>query len=134
MRPARVQGLNASERIYLGAGAVLRSVAPSRARKEPEAVLEGARPQVWVADLGGSQQGHGEQRQVCLAHRLRDVQYALDAADEVCAPAMLAWLKRSIQVGPKRERVKDATPRGHRWDSKRRLKAILNLAPQPDQR
>ena len=70
---ARVQGRKAWEWVYIGEGAVLHVVAPSRAKREPEAVLDGARPEVWVADLFGSQQGHGERGQVCLAHQLRAV-------------------------------------------------------------
>ena len=84
-------------------------------------MLDGARPEVWVADLFGSQQGHGERGQVCLAHQLREVQYALDAGDAVFAPAMLAWLQRAIKVGRKRERVKDATLQRHRRDLGGRL-------------
>ena len=109
---------------------MLHVVAPSRAKREPEAVLAGARPAVWVADLFGSQQGHGERAQACLAHQLRDVQYALDAGDEVFAPAMLAWLQRAIKVGRKRERVQDVTLHRHRRDLRKRLEEILQLEPQ----
>ena len=109
---------------------MLHVVVPSRAKREPEAVLAGARPEVWVADLFGSQQGHGERGQVCLAHQLRDVQYALDAGDAVFAPAMLAWLQRAIQVGRKRERVKDVTLQRHRRDLRKRLEEILQLEPE----
>ena len=127
---ARVQGRKAGEWVYIGEGAVLYVVAPSRVKREPEAVLAGARPEVWVADLFGSRQGHGERGQVCLAHQLRDVQYALDTRDAVFAPAMLAWLQRAIKVGQKRERVKDATLLRHRRDLRKRLEAILQLEPQ----
>ena len=105
-------------------------VGASRAKPEPEAMLAGARPEVWVADLFGSQQGHGEQGQVWLAHQLRDVQYALEAGDEVFAPAMLAWLQRAIKVGRKRERVQAATLQRHRRDLRKRLEEILQLEPQ----
>ena len=124
---ARVQGRKAGEWVYIGEGAVLHVVAPSRARREREAVLDGARPAVWVADLFGSQQGHGERGQVCLARQLRDVQYA---GDEVFAPAMLAWLQRAIKVGRKRERVQDATLQRHRRELRKRLEEILQLEPK----
>ena len=65
-----------------------------------------------------------------VAHQLREVQYALDAGDEVFAPAMLAWLRRAIKVGRKRERLKDAMLQRHRRDLRKRLKAILQLEPQ----
>ena len=109
---------------------MLHVVAPSRAKREPEAVLDGVRPEVWVADLFGAQQGHGERGQVCLAHQLRDVQYALEAGDAVFAPAMLAWLQRAIKMGRKRERVQDATLQRYRRDLRKRLEEILQLEPQ----
>ena len=127
---ARVQGRKAWEWVYIGEGAVLHVVTPSRAKREPEAVLDGARPEVWVADLFGSQQGHGERGQVCLAHQLRAVQYALGAGDAVFAPAMLAWLQPGIKVGQKRERVKDVTLQRHRRDLRKRLEAILQREPE----
>ena len=127
---ARVQGRKAWEWVYIGEGAVLHVVAPSRAKREPEAVLDGARPALWVADLFGSQQGHGERGQVCLAHQLRDVQYALDAGDAVFAPAMLAWLQRAIKVGRKHARVQDATLQRHRRDLRKRLEEILQREPE----
>ena len=57
-------------------------------------------------------------------------QYALDAGDAVFAPAMLAWLQRAIQVGQKRERVKDVTLQRHRRDLRKRLEEILQREPQ----
>ena len=43
---------------------------------------------------------------------------------------MLAWLRRAIKVGRKRERLKDAMLQRHRRDLRKRLKAILQLEPQ----
>ena len=77
---ARVQGRKAWEWVYIGEGAVLHVVAPSRAKREPEAVL--------------------------------------------------AWLQRAIQVGQKRERVKDATLQRHRRDLRKRLEEILQREPE----
>lgn len=50
-------------------------------------VLGGHRPALWVFDLYGAQQGHAEHWQVCLAHQLRDCEYAIDAGDAVFARA-----------------------------------------------
>ena len=55
---ARVQGCKAWEWVCIGEGAELHVVAPSRVKREPETELAGVRPEVWVADLFGSQQGH----------------------------------------------------------------------------
>ena len=99
---ARVAGRTWWEWVFMGEGAVLHELAASRAKSVPERVMAGARPEVWVADLFGSQQGHGSKAQVCLAHQVRDVQYALNAGDTIFAPAMLAFLKRAVQLGRKR--------------------------------
>lgn len=69
--------------------------------------LAGARPKVWVADRYGAQMGHGNQREVCLAHLLRDAQYAIGHGDEVFAPDFKALLQRASTIGKQRDRLKD---------------------------
>jgi transposase len=59
-------------------------------------VLAGHRPALWVSDLHGAQQGHADAWQVCLAHQLRDCQYAIDAGEAVFAPRMKALLLRAV--------------------------------------
>jgi transposase len=48
-----------------------------------EEVLDGHRPLIWV--LYSAQIGHADDWQVCLAHQLRDLQYAIEAGDTVFA-------------------------------------------------
>ena len=50
----------------------------------------------------GAQNGHGDQRQVCLAYLLRDAQYAIDHGDKVFAPGFKALLKRACTIGKRR--------------------------------
>ena len=126
---ARVAGRTWWEWVFVGEGAVLHELAASRAKSVPERVMAGARPEVWVADLFGSQQGHGEQAQVCLAHQVRDVQYAIDAGDAIFAPAMLEFLQRAVHLGRKRAQVKDRTMQRHRRELLKRLAAVLELEP-----
>jgi hypothetical protein len=45
------------------------------------ALFADLRPAVWVSDMLASQRGHGLLWQVCLAHLLRDAQYALEGGD-----------------------------------------------------
>ena len=47
--------------------------------ERPVEVLDGARPEAWVADLYGSQRGRGWRGQLRLTDQLRDVRYAVDA-------------------------------------------------------
>ena len=85
------------------------AVADSRAARVLVDFLDGARPEVWVADRYGAQNGHGKQRQVCLAHLLRDAQYAIDHGDEVFGPGLKTLLKRACGIGKRRDRLKDST-------------------------
>src|SRR5918911_1590760 len=60
--------------------------------------LQGAAPEVWVSDRYGAQSGHGRAHQLCLAHLLRDAQYAIDAGDRVFAPGFRHLLKRALAI------------------------------------
>ena len=51
---------------------------PSRGAGVVGALFGEIRPRVWVSDSLGSQRGHADIWQVCLAHLLRDAQYAID--------------------------------------------------------
>jgi len=54
--------------------------APSRAKKVVADFLGDFRPDFWVSDRFGGQMGSATvNNQVCLAHLIRDVQYAIDA-------------------------------------------------------
>jgi transposase len=126
---ARVEGRNWWEWVFLGTGAVLHVIQPSRGKKVPQAIFGDRRPAVWVSDLFGAQQGHAEDWQVCLAHQLRDLQYAIDAGDDVLAPAMKRIVRRAIAIGKRRDRLRDSTLRSYRADLDRRIDAVMKLRP-----
>lgn len=106
---ARVAGRKHWQWVLHTTTAVYHIIADTRAARVLVAFLDGARPKVWVADRYGAQNGHGEQRQVCLAHLLRDAQYAIDSGDQVFGPALKALLKRACRIGKRRDRLKDRT-------------------------
>ena len=126
---ARVEGRNWWEWVFLGAGAALHVIRPSRGKQVPQAVFAGRRPAVWVSDLLGAQQGHAADWQVCLAHQLRDLQYAIDAGDDVFAPAMTRIVLRAIAIGKRRDRLRDSTLQSYRADLDRRVDAAMKLRP-----
>ena len=66
---------------------------------------------------------------MCLAHQVRDAQYAIDVGATIFAPAMLAFLQRVVQPWRKREQVKDSTMQRHRRELLKRLEAVLELEP-----
>ncbi len=126
---ARVEGRNWWEWVFLGTDAVLHVIQPSRGKKVPQAIFGERRPAIWVSDLLGAQQGHAEDWQVCLAHQLRDLQYAIDAGDDILAPAMKRIVLRAIAIGKRRDRLRDSTLHSYRADLDRRIDAVMKLRP-----
>ncbi len=62
-----------------------------RSKAVVETFLGGWRPDYWISDRYGGQMGWAKrEHQVCLAHLIRDVQYAADEGDVVFAPGMKA--------------------------------------------
>jgi transposase len=60
---------------------------PSRGKNVVSTFLGDFRPDFWVSDRYGGQLGWAEkENQICLAHFIRDVQYAIDAGDSIFAP------------------------------------------------
>jgi transposase len=92
-------------------------------------VLQGATPEVWVSDRYGAQNGHGQTHQLCLAHLLRDAQYAIDADDTVFAPGFKQLVKRALAIGGRREALADSTLLQYRRNLERHLDALLATAP-----
>ena len=105
---ARVGGRTWWQWVFGSTRAVLHRIEPSRGAKVVEEFLQGSRPEVWVSDRYGAQAGHGERQQACLAHLLRDCQYAIDCGDTLFAPAMKHTLKRVCEIVREREALSDA--------------------------
>ena len=88
------------------------------------------RPDFWISDRYSGQKGWAkEQHQVCLAHLIRDVQYAMDEGDRVFAPGMKGLLKRACAIGRRRPDLKDATLKAYEADLNRRLDRLMALSP-----
>ena len=67
---------------------------------------------------------------MCLAHQLRDCQYAIDALDRIFAPAMKRLLLRALIIHRQRENMDDTRLLRYRINLQERLTKILDLAPQ----
>jgi transposase len=94
-------------------------------------VLDGHRPAIWVSDLYGAQQGHAEAWQVCLAHQLRDCQYAIEAGDTIFAPRMKALLLRAVVLARRHRDLAESTRREYRRRLDCALDAILRSRQNP---
>ena len=112
---------------FVTSACVLHIIWPSRGAGVARALFGKMRPRVWISDSLGSQRGHAGIWQVCLAHLLRDAQYAIDCGDEGFAAAFRRLLLRAIAIGRRRERLRDTTLAQYRTDLDRRLDRVLSL-------
>src|SRR5207245_8357900 len=107
------------------------AVRPLTADSRGAAVLTGflgeTKPEVWVAVRYAAQAGHGNERQLCLAHLLRAAQYAIDAGDTGFAPGFHKLLQRAVAIGRRRPDLKDTTLVQYRADLDRRLDRLLAI-------
>jgi len=99
------------------------------------------------SDLFGTQQGGASQRfrsaeqvevargrhadrwQVCLAHQLRDCQFASEAGDAAFAPRMKALLLQAVLLARRRKTLAASTRQQYRRRLDRDLDAIMALSP-----
>ena len=127
---ARVGGRTWWQWVLLSSTAICHVIAETRAASVATVFLAGARPEVWVADRYSGQVGHGEVRQICLAHLLRDAQFAIDEGCATFAPGFRILLLRAVAIGKRRDRLADSTVAQYRADLDRRLDRLLS-GPQP---
>ena len=126
---ARVEGRNHWQWVFHDERAALHVIRPSRGARVVAEIMAGHRPEVWVSDLYSAQRGHADQRQICIAHQLRDCQYAIDAGDTLFAPAVKKLLRRAVKLSHRRDQLKDSTLAQYRADFERRLTALMARAP-----
>ncbi len=125
----RVKGKTWWEWTFGCATAVYHVIAPTRGKCVPTEFLGGAKPKMWLSDQLAAQLGHAEEHQFCLAHLIREAQYAIDHGDTIFAPAFKALLQGTCEVGRRRPELADATIAGHRRRLERELDRLLALKP-----
>jgi hypothetical protein len=105
-------------------------VEPSRGKKVVEGFLGAFRPDFWVSDRYGGQMGWAKmENQVCLAHLIRDVQYAIDAGDAIFAPDLRHLLGRSCRIGRRRDKLADTTLKTYAARLEARLDKFMARTP-----
>ena len=121
----RVTGKTWWEWVFATQDGVLHLIRPSRGKAVPQEVFAHTRPGVWVSDALGSQRGHGERWQMCLAHLPCCAQYAVDCGDAGFSVQFRLWLLRALAIGKRRDRLRDGTLAHHKADMERRLDRIM---------
>ena len=130
---ARVKGKNQWEWVFQNEDVCLHVIKPTRSGKVIEEVMGKHQPEVWVSDLFSAQKNNPAIKwQVCLAHQLRNCQYAIDSGDEIFAPRMKMVLLRALAIHKKRNQLKASTLTNYRYDLKRRYQKVLSLNPDQD--
>ena len=125
----RVDGVTHWNWVFQNEDVVIHVIRNSRGAGVVSEVLAGHRPQLWVSDLFSAQQGHAELWQVCLAHQLRDCQFAIDAGDTVFAPRMKALLLRAAVLGRRSKTLAQSTRNYHLRRLNDELNRVMALAP-----
>lgn len=101
-----------------------------RSKAVVEAFLGDHRPGFWISDRLSAQAGWAtKEHQVCLAHLIRDVQYAIDAGDAVLGSSLKDLLERACGIGRRRPDLKNSTMKVYEADLERRLDRIMTLNP-----
>jgi transposase len=126
---ARVQGKTWWQWTFNCATAVYHVIAETRGKCVPTGFLGTVRPKVWVSDRYGGQGKLASEHQYCLAHLIRDAQYAIDAGDTVFAPKFKALLVDACAVGRRRPSLADATIAAHRRRLANDLARLLDCVP-----
>ena len=126
---ARVKGKTHWQWTFGCATAVYHVIVPTRGKCVPTDFLAGARPKVWLSDRLPAQCTHADAHQFCLAHLIRDAQYAIDHGDTIFAPQFKAFLKDACAVGHRRPVLADSTIGAHRRRLDRELERLLDLKP-----
>ncbi len=108
---------------------VIHVVRNSRAASVVTELMAGHRPSIWVSDLYGAQQGHADLWQVCLAHQLRDCEFAIEAGDTVFAPRMKSLLLRAVVLARRRKSLAESTRRAYLRRLDHELNAVMVLVP-----
>lgn len=105
---ARVKGKTHWQWTFVAPTAICHLIAPSRGKKVVTGFLAGATPDVWTSDRLAAQGRHAARHQYCLAHLMRDAQYAAEAGDKIFAPNFKRFLQIACAVGRRRPRLSDA--------------------------
>ena len=125
----RIDGKTCWNWVFQNDQVVIHVIRKSRAAAVVTEVMGGHRPVLWVSDLYGAQQGHAETWQVCLAHQLRDCQFAVEAGDTIFAPRMKALLLRAVVIARRRHDLAASTRHQYLRRLDKDLDAIMALSP-----
>ncbi len=103
---------------------------PNRSRAVVAEFLGDWRPDYWISDrYAGQLEWATRDHQFCLAHLIRDAQYAIDSGDDLFAPKFQTLLKDACAIGARRDTLADSTLKAYEAKLDKRLDALMALKP-----
>jgi transposase len=128
---ARVDGQNFCQWVFQTPEYAYFVIRPSKAASELHDVMGDAQPEVWVSDAGSSQLKHpAAQHQLCLAHVIRKLQFAIDTHRCVWSYGMQILLYQAIRLTKHRHTLSPRQYAIQVYIIQRRLDELLRLQPQ----
>jgi len=105
-------------------------IRPSRAAQVIADVMGDAQPQVWVSDVFSSQMCHPAQHyQICLAHQVRDLQYAIDTHQCHWAQQVQTVFEDAMHLHRQRDQFTATDFACQRDDYEATLDTLLQVVP-----
>lgn len=128
---ARVCGKTQWEWVFQNERVSYHVIRPTRSAKVIDEVMAGHEPKVWISDLFSAQAKHPAKKwQVCLAHQLRDCQYAVEQGDSIFAPVMRRLFLKAIAIHRRRDQLTVSTLKKYCQQVKAHLRSALSLKPE----
>jgi len=127
---ARVDGTKYWQWVFQTPDYAYYVIRPSRAAQVIADVMGDAQPQVWVSDVLSSQMCHPAQHyQICLAHQVRDLQYAIDAHQCDWAQQVQTLFYDAMHLHRQRDQLTHTDFASQRDAHENCLEALLQTAP-----
>jgi transposase len=128
---ARIDGQNVWLWVVQTSASAYYTIAPTRGAVVLDTLMGDARPTVWVSDLAKAQLKQPSVLQhICLAHQIRDLQYAIDRHRCAWAYRFQALLERAIRLGHQRDRIPPPAYGQQVVAIERRCEASLEQVPR----
>ena len=121
----RIEGVNAFHWVFAAKTAVVHVADFTRAADVVRKTMDGHRPDIWTSDRYSAQQRHGAQHQTCLAHLAREVNYALEASEDLLPFRLKLWFDRVFAFAKGLTGLAQSTVRAKTRELERQIDAIL---------
>jgi transposase len=123
----RVDGRNGWVWLFRTPWDILFLVDRRRAKAVVAELMAGHRPEAWTSDRCPAQGGHAAERQVCLAHLVRDCRKAEELGDAAFAPALRAILETVLRHDARKPVWAGSTLALRLGEVERRLDAVVAI-------